>query len=422
MTDKIIAPPPVGQDSKKWVACWGNATSITNRREAFYSKDLTLRYPIRMCFSGTMLRFRFSNLTGTEPVTLNKVFVGHTPITFAGETGITLMPGTETESDAISYAVNRGDTIEVSFYMAGYTQMNSGTLVTGPLSKGYYAYGDYAEADELPLNLSRSTNWFYFLNTIDVLTSADNHAVVCYGDSITAQSWPDYMAQQAFGSNASIIRRAVSGTRILRQYDCITYQAYGLKGATRFPIEMQVAGATDVIIQHGINDIIHPVGTDVNPFRPWSDLPTVEEMEHGIEDIYVKPAKAMGLKVWSGTLLPIYGWRTYNDKRDAMRQEFNEWLRTSSIFDGCIDFDAAVRSTTNPKAFADGFDSGDHLHPSERAYEAMAQAAAHKLIRHIPSHYDRIRLYRCLSMRSQSSTKSFRNRYLSGSGRMTCWP
>ena len=82
------------------------------------------------------------------------------------------------------------------------------------------------------------------------------------------------MAQMAFGSNAAIIRRAVSGTRILRQYDCITYQAYGLKGATRFPIEMNVAGATDVIIQHGINDIIHPVGEDVNPFRPWSDLPT----------------------------------------------------------------------------------------------------------------------------------------------------
>ena len=110
------------------------------------------------------------------------------------------------------------------------------------------------------------------------------------------------MAQQAFGSNTSIIRRAVSGTRILRQYDCITYQAYGLKGATRFPIEMNVAGATDVIIQHGINDIIHPVGTDVNPFRPWSDLPTVEEMQQGVENIYVRPAKAMGLKVWSGTL------------------------------------------------------------------------------------------------------------------------
>lgn len=359
----------------KWVACWGNATSITNRREATYAKDLTLRYPIRMCFSGSMLRFRFSNLTGTEPVTLDKVLVGHTPITFGGERSLTIMPGKEVESDAISYEVRQGDTVNVSMYMAGFTQMNSGTLITGPLSTGYYAYGDHADADELPLDLSNKTNWFYFLNTIDVLTAPENHAIVCYGDSITAQSWPDYMAQMAFGSNASIIRRAVSGTRILRQYDCITYQAYGLKGATRFPIEMNVAGATDVIIQHGINDIIHPVGTDVNPFRPWSDLPTVEEMEQGVEDIYVKPAKAMGLRVWSGTLLPIYGWRTYNENRDVMRQQFNNWLRTAPCFDGCVDFDAAVRGKDNPKAFAEGYDSGDHLHPSEAAYEAMARAA-----------------------------------------------
>ena len=79
MTDKNISPSLVEQGAKKWVACWGNATSITNRREAVYAKDLTLRYPIRMCFSGSMLRFRFSNLTGTEPVTLSKVFVGHAP-------------------------------------------------------------------------------------------------------------------------------------------------------------------------------------------------------------------------------------------------------------------------------------------------------------------------------------------------------
>ena len=180
-------------DNNKWVACWGNATSITNRREAIYAKDLTLRYPVRMCFSGSMLRFRFSNLTGTEPVVLSKVYVNHTPITFDGDTKVTLMPGKEVESDAINYAVNRGDTIEVSFYLPDFTQMNSGTLITGPLSKGFYAYGDFAEADELPLDLTRHTNWFYFLNTIDVLTSAENHAIVCYGDSITAQSWPDWL-------------------------------------------------------------------------------------------------------------------------------------------------------------------------------------------------------------------------------------
>lgn len=59
----------------KWVACWGNATSITDQKEAMYAKNLTLRYPIRMCFSGNKLRFHFSNLTGTEPITLSEVYV-----------------------------------------------------------------------------------------------------------------------------------------------------------------------------------------------------------------------------------------------------------------------------------------------------------------------------------------------------------
>ena len=59
----------------KWVACWGNATSITDRKEATFAKDITLRYPVRIVFNGSALRFRFSNLTGTEPVTLTRVFI-----------------------------------------------------------------------------------------------------------------------------------------------------------------------------------------------------------------------------------------------------------------------------------------------------------------------------------------------------------
>jgi len=143
---------------------------------------------------------------------------------------------------------------------------------------------------------------------------------------------------------------------------------------------MNVAGASAVIIQHGINDIIHPVGAEVNPFRPWSDMPTVDDLIAGTANIYVKPAKQMGLTVWSGTLLPIEGWRTYNEERDRMRNAFNQWLRTSPIFDGCIDFDQAVCNPSRPQAFADGFDSGDHLHPSELAYQAMANAVPSELL------------------------------------------
>lgn len=377
----------------KWVSCWGNATSITDRREATYAKDLTLRYPIRMPFSGSQLRFRFSNLTGTEPVTISKAFVAReqdgkggepTAILFGGNVEGQIQPGMERESDAMPFDVEAGETLLVSLYLKDFTQMNAGTLITGPLSKGFFAYGDHAAASTLPLDLTRHTQWFYFLNTIDILTLEANHAVICYGDSITAQSWPDWLALQTAEAgihDTAIIRRAVSGTRILRQYDCITYQAYGLKGSTRFPIEMNVSGATDVIIQHGINDIIHPVGVEVNPFRPWSDMPTLAEMEEGVEQIYVYHARRLGLRVWSGTLLPILGWRTYTEERDELREAFNEWLRTSTLFDGCADFDLAVRDADRPRAFAPGYDSGDHLHPSEDAYQAMARCALDSVVR-----------------------------------------
>ncbi len=144
---------------------------------------------------------------------------------------------------------------------------------------------------------------------------------------------------------------------------------------------MNVAGASAVIIQHGINDIIHPVGVESNPFRPWSDMPAVADLVNGVTDIYVHHARQLGLQVWSGTLLPIEGWRTYNEERDRIRREFNEWLRTSPLFDGCVDFDMSVRDPAHEARFANGFDSGDHLHPSEAAYKVMADAVPNSLLR-----------------------------------------
>ena len=380
----------------KWVACWGNATSITDQKEAMYAKNLTLRYPIRMCFSGNKLRFHFSNLTGTEPVTLSEVYVAvaksdkeidktsQKQILFQGKQSGTIAPGQEVVSDEVAFAVQAGMTISVSIYLEDYTQMNAGVLITGPLSKGFYTYGAYANQEVLPIELTRNTSWFYFLNTVDILTEEKNHALICYGDSITAQDWPDYLSLRAWEEgfhDISIIRRAVSGTRILRQYDCTTYAAYGLKGATRFPIEMQTAGADRVLIQHGINDIIHPVGTEVNIFRPMSDMPTAEELIEGVRELYVKHARELGMKVWIGTLLPIYGWRTYAPFREEVKCKFNEWMRTSDEFDGCVDFDRALCDPSYPERFADGYDSGDHLHPSAAAYQRMAQEIPEELLR-----------------------------------------
>ena len=87
------------------------------------------------------------------------------------------------------------------------------------------------------------------------------------------------------------------------------------------------------------------------------------------------------MKVYLGTLLPIEGWRTYAAFREKLRQGFNEWIRTTKEADGCIDFDRAVCDPQHPTAFAEGFDSGDHLHPSLQAYKRMAEEVPEELLR-----------------------------------------
>lgn len=373
----------------EWVTVWGNATSVAERRPEAYAKNISLRYPVKCALAGSKVRLHFSNFCGTESVTLSRVTVARAvsdreidlntaaAVTFGGRESLTLAAGAEAFSDEISFSVRSGDSISVSVYFKDYTLMRSAVVITGPLSKGFFSLGDQTLSPVLPLNRTRTTNTFYFLTGIDVLTDGNCRCIICYGDSVTAQSWPDYLAELFMGeanNTTAVIRRAASGTRVLREYKCITYESYGLCGKNRFEREIStVSGADSVIIQQGINDIIHPVGTEINPFRPMSDLPTVEELAEGIEE-YVRTAESFGLKVYSGTLLPIYGWRTYAPFREEMRCAFNERVRKNARTE-CIDFDKALRSAENPAAFKEGYDSGDHLHPSESAYKAMARLA-----------------------------------------------
>jgi lysophospholipase L1-like esterase len=110
-----------------------------------------------------------------------------------------------------------------------------------------------------------------------------------------------------------------------------------------------------------------------------SDLPTACDIIDGLK-WYVEEAHKLGMKAYLGTLLPIYGWRTYAPFRELLKNEVNEWIRTTKDADGCIDFDAALQDEKNPAAFHDGYDSGDHLHPSNTAYKIMAQTIPEELL------------------------------------------
>ena len=373
--------------NQRWVSVWGNAVSVAENRPERYARDITIRYPIHTPFSGTAVRLTFDNYCGTEPVTLNKttVFYGGSfhPVFFGGNREVTIDAGARVVSDPLSIRLNEGEVMQVSFYLKDFTLMRSVVYACGPLSEGLYANGDETENAKIDIVTSRKTHLFYFLSNVSVLTEEENRAIVCYGDSITAQNWPDELALRCFTegySKTAVIRRATSGSRILRQYECLTYESYGLSGSNRFSHEVPTDGADTVIIQQGINDIIHPVGESVNVFRPMSDLPTVEQLIGGLKG-YIALARSFGYRVYVGTLLPMGGWRTDAPFRQEMRHAYNEFIRTTDLIDGYIDFDKALRDPEKPNHFLPEYDSGDHLHPSARGYRRMAQEIPAQLLK-----------------------------------------
>ena len=363
---------------KKWVSVWGNAVSVAENRPERYAKDITIRYPIHIPFAGEAVRLTFDNYCGTEAITISKTTVMYGgkvyPVYFSGVRAVSVSAREKQISDPLPIELTEDEVIQVSFYLADYTLMRSVVYACGPLSEGVYANGDATETIHLDRNTSRTTHLFYFLSNVSILTASENRTIVCYGDSITAQDWPDHLALRCFTEgyrNTAIVRRATSGSRILRQYDCLTYESYGLKGSNRFHHEVPTDGADTVIIQQGINDIIHPVGAQLNVFRPMSDLPTVEELIEGLKG-YIAQARGYGYRVYVGTLLPMGGWRTDAPFRQQMRHEYNAFIRTTDLIDGYIDFDMALRDPENPDRFLPEYDSGDHLHPSAAGYKRMA--------------------------------------------------
>ncbi len=370
----------------KWVSVWGNAVSVAENRPERYARDITIRYPVHIPFDGEAIQLTFDNYCGTEPITLNKVTVFYGgkfyPVCFGGHREASIPAGENVVSDALELKLNMGEVIQVSFYLKDFTLMRSVVFTCGPLSQGLYANGDETETRDISIHTSRSTHLFYFLSNVSVRTAAENRCIVCYGDSITAQDWPDYLSLRCFEEgyhHTAIIRRATSGSRILREYHCLTYESYGLMGSNRFHHEVPTEGADTVIIQQGINDIIHPVGEKINVFRPMSDLPTVEELIDGLKS-YIAQARRLGYKVYVGTLLPMGGWRTDAPFRQVLRHAYNDFIRTTDLIDGCIDFDAAVRDPENPDWFMPEYDSGDHLHPSAAGYRRMAMEVPEVLL------------------------------------------
>jgi lysophospholipase L1-like esterase len=200
-------------------------------------------------------------------------------------------------------------------------------------------------------------------------------AVVAFGDSITDGAattenanhrWPDYLATRLHNNpptaNLSVLNEGIGG-------NCVLITCVGQNALARFDRDVLAqAGVRYLIILESINDI----GGLHNPNRPDYKL-AAEDLEQGLGQLVAR-AHQHGIKVFGATITPYGGAGYSTDKGEQIREAVNKWILTSGVFDGAIDFDKATREPSHPLSFDPKYDSGDHLHPKDAGYSAMADS------------------------------------------------
>ncbi|MGH3656852.1 MAG: SGNH/GDSL hydrolase family protein, partial [Micromonosporaceae bacterium] len=357
---------------------WGTALVPPADTTVVGYADQTLRMVVRMSSGGTDVRIRLANTFGTAPVTFASVYVGlratgaavrpgsHRRVTFDGERSVTVPVGQRLFSDAISVAVPSGGDLVVSMYLPA---RGSGPASWHPRARAstyLSARGNHAGAESAGTYRKASYSWF-FLDGVEVRTRAMG-TVVAFGDSITDgsrstidanQRYPDILAARLreAGIDRGVVNTGIAGNRLLS--DGVNY---GPNARARFDRDvLDQSGVTDVIVLIGINDIGYGVRV------------TAADLVAGFRDL-IQRARAEGVRIHGGTLLPYAGAGYYTVPGERVRRAVNEWIRHSGEFDGVVDFDRAMRDPEHPSRLRPGYDSGDHLHPSDEGYRAMAYA------------------------------------------------
>jgi lysophospholipase L1-like esterase len=122
----------------------------------------------------------------------------------------------------------------------------------------------------------------------------------------------------------------------------------------------------------GVNDIGYPE-LPATPCLSPNPAITAEQLIDGYRAL-IRNAHARGIRVVGVTIPPFRGADVHTERSERLWATVNTWIRTTAEYDAVADFAAALADPADPTRLAPQYDSGDHVHPNEAGYRAMAEA------------------------------------------------
>jgi lysophospholipase L1-like esterase len=343
--------------------------------------DITVRNIVHTSVGGSDLRVRLSNAKGTKPVTFDQVFVGRQSagaalvpgsnrrITFEGSPRVVIAPGTTVLSDPLDGRVRPQQNLAISIHVSG----DSGALTAHnrSMQTTYKSTtGDHAADEDDSAFQTESSVWFW-LDAVVVEAPKSTGTVATLGDSITAgvgttmdanHRWPDVLADRfallPTPAQLGVANEGISGNRVLSGES----RPGGSGDAALVRLEQDLLtkpGVETVLVHEGVNDI--GAGS------------SAAEIIAGYRELIMK-TRAHDVCIVGSTIMPFGGSVYVDPEGETVRQEVNDFVRTSGEFDAVVDFDQAVRDPGDPTRLRPDFHDGDGLHPNDAGNAAMARA------------------------------------------------
>jgi lysophospholipase L1-like esterase len=403
-----------GSRRQHWTGTWASApqASIPGTSQTFHNQSL--RLIVHTSAGGSKVRIKISNTFGDQPLLIGAAHIARRSsgadidpasdrtLTFAGHASTTVPPRSMVVSDPADLDVPPLSDLAISLFFSNSaiaTTQHILALQTNYISSA--ESGDSTAAVKFPL--AETLDYWPFLTGVDVAASARGAAIVAFGSSTTDgdgstddanRRWPDVLAERLQKSadrlpEIGVLNEGIIGNRLLsdshspRQtggpFGAVLAKfgdALGEAGLARFERDVLAqSGVGYVILALGINDILFP-----GSFRPGTESVSAQSLISGNRELIARAHKK-GIRVILTTIPPFENAtfrqptiRFYTPEKEKVRQEVNAWIRSSSEFDGVIDFDAVVRDPSHPTQLLPAYDSGDHLHVNDAGNIAQGTA------------------------------------------------
>ena len=185
--------------------------------------------------------------------------------------------------------------------------------------------------------------------------------------------WPDALAARLQANPATaaiaVVNAGIAGNRILNDG---RPPYIGPSSLSRFDRDvLDVPGVRWIILLQGGNDV-----SAADRLTTSQDQVSAGQIIEGMKAL-IGRARARGIAIVGATLLPNEGVKRPFVNTDAGREKrraINDWIRTAGAFDAVIDFERVMGDPARRGWLRPAFDSGDHLHPNDAGYAAMAAA------------------------------------------------